>query len=101
MLQCNDYVEMNRDHFYAYQKTFPRCKFPDTTFDLLIVKCVILPYLDFGAGKPVFGVSELQRRRQACASAQSGQRLSHSLIGKHRINTYYKRNSNVLHSLCC
>ena len=35
--------------------------------------------------KPVFDVCEQQRRRPACASAQSDQRLYYSHIGKYHI----------------
>ena len=50
--------------------------------------------------KPVFGVSEQQRRRPACWSAQSDQRLCYSLIGKYHILTFYKQIFNFLASLC-
>ena len=39
-------------------------------------------YLDTNARKPVVGVCQQQRRRPACASAQSDQCLCYSLIGK-------------------
>ena len=45
-------------------------------------------------------VCEQQRRRPACAYAQSDQRLCYSLIGKYHILTCYKRNFNILASLC-
>ena len=45
-------------------------------------------------------VCEQQRRRPACASAQTDQRLCYSLIGKYHILTCYKRNFNFLDSLC-
>ena len=35
--------------------------------------------------KPVFGVCKQQRRRPACASGQSDQRLCFLLIGKYHI----------------
>ena len=39
------------------------------------------------ARKPVFGVVEQQRRRPACASAQTDQRLCYALFGKyHNVN---------------
>ena len=50
--------------------------------------------------KPVFRVFEQQRRRPACASAQSDQCLCCSLIGKYHILTCYKRNFNSPASLC-
>ena len=45
-------------------------------------------------------VCEQQRRRPACAYAQSDQRLCYSLIGKYHILTCYQRNFNILASLC-
>ena len=42
-----------------------------------------VPYYD--ARKPVFGVCEEQKRRPACASAQTDQRLCHSLIVKYHV----------------
>ena len=50
--------------------------------------------------KPVFGVCEQQRRRPACASAQSDQRLCFSLFEKYYIQTCYRRIFNFLASLC-
>ena len=38
-----------------------------------------------GRKKNVFGVCEKQRRKPACASAQSGQRLYYSLFAKYFI----------------
>ena len=45
-------------------------------------------------------VCEQQKRRPACASAQSDQRLCYSLNGMYNISTCYKRNFNFLASLC-
>ena len=45
-------------------------------------------------------VCEKHRRRPACASAQSDQRLCFSLFGKFHIQTCYKRSINFLASLC-
>ena len=45
-------------------------------------------------------VCEQQRRRPACASAQSDQRLCYSRFGKNHILACYKRNFNFLASLC-
>ena len=45
-------------------------------------------------------VCEQQRRRPACASAQSDQRLCYSPIVKYHIQTWYTRNFNFLASLC-
>ena len=47
------------------------------------------------------GVCERQRRRPACASLQSDQRLCYSLFRKYHIKACYKRNFNVLASPCC
>ena len=46
------------------------------------------------------GVCEQHRRRSACASAQSDQRLCNSLSGKYHMYTCYRRNFNSLASLC-
>ena len=46
------------------------------------------------------GVCEQHRRRPACASAQTDQRLFYSLIEKYHISTCYERNFNFLASLC-
>ena len=45
-------------------------------------------------------VCEQHRRRPACASAQSDQRLCSSLFGKYHIYACYKRNFKILDSLC-
>ena len=67
-------------------------------------KFVLVPeafrYMGLDARKHVFGICEQQRRKPACASAQSDQRLCYSLIGKYQISTYYERNFNFLASLC-
>ena len=46
------------------------------------------------------GVCEQHRRRPACASAQTDQRHCYSLTGKYHILTCFKRNFNILASLC-
>ena len=46
------------------------------------------------------GVCEQQRRRPACASAQSDQRLCCSVFGKYHFKACYKRNFNFLASPC-
>ena len=51
-------------------------------------------------GKPVIGDCEQQRRKPACASAQSDQRLCYLLSGKYHIQTCYKQFFNFLASLC-
>ena len=45
-------------------------------------------------------VCEQQRRRPACASAQSDQHLCYWLFGKYHIKNCYERNFNFLASLC-
>ena len=45
-------------------------------------------------------VCEQQRRRPACASAQTDQRLYYSLTGKYHIVTCFERNFPILDSLC-
>ena len=56
-------------------------------FPLCVGRCWVLGLNNLGldARKPVIGVCEQQRRRPACASAQSDQRLRYSLIGKYHI----------------
>ena len=46
------------------------------------------------------GVCEQHRRRPACASAQSDQRLCYSLFWKYHITACYRINFNSLASLC-
>ena len=46
------------------------------------------------------GIWEQHRRRPACASAQSDQRLCYLLFAKNHISTCCKRNFNFLPSLC-
>ena len=46
------------------------------------------------------GVCKQHRRRPACASAQTDQRLCYSLIEKNHILTCYEGNFNFLASLC-
>ena len=50
--------------------------------------------------KPVYAICEQQRRRSACASTQSDQRLCCSLPGYCNTYTCYRRNSKPLASLC-
>ena len=57
-------------------------------------------YIGLVLRKPVFVVCEQQKRRPACASAQSDQCLCYALIGKYHIETCYERNLNFLVSLC-
>ena len=47
------------------------------------------------------GICKHQRRRPACASAQSDQRLCYSLIKKNNIYTCYERKFKYLASLWC
>ena len=51
------------------------------------------------ATKPVFGGLGTQRRRPACALAQSDQHLYYSHIGKYHIRTSFEWNFNFLASL--
>ena len=46
------------------------------------------------------GVAKKHRRRPACSSAQSHQRLCFFAFGKYHIQTCYKRNFNFLDTLC-
>ena len=49
---------------------------------------------------PDFVACESQRRRPACTSAQSGQRLYHTLCGKSSSQTCCMHNFNILASRC-
>ena len=51
-------------------------------------------------GKLSSGVCKQQKRRTACASAQSNQRLSCSLIRRYHIKACSKRNYTILARLC-
>ena len=48
-------------------------------------------YVDLDVRKPVY---EQQRRRPACSSAQTDQRLCYWLFGKYHVLTCYKQNLN-------
>ena len=50
--------------------------------------------------KPDFGGCEQQKRKPACASAQSDQRLCYSLIIKYHIKACYEQNFKFLASYC-
>ena len=62
------------------------------------LKCLL--YLSHVMRKPVYVIYEQQRRRSACASAQSDQRLCCSLPGWNDTYTCYSRNFKTLASLC-
>ena len=50
--------------------------------------------------KPIYATCEQQRRRLACASAQSDEHLCCSLPGLYNISSFYIRNSKPLASFC-
>ena len=50
--------------------------------------------------KPFFAICEQQRRRSACASAQSDQRLCYSLSGYYNSSSFYIQNFKCLPSVC-
>ena len=50
--------------------------------------------------KPVYAICEQQRRRSACASAQSDQHICCSLPRKYNTSSFYIRNIKPLDSLC-
>ena len=50
--------------------------------------------------KPIYALCEQQRRRSACASAQSDQHLCCSLFRQYNTSTCYSRNFKTLASLC-
>ena len=50
--------------------------------------------------KPVYAIYEQQRRRSACASAQSDQRLCCSLPRSHDTSSFYTPNFQPLPSFC-
>ena len=52
------------------------------------------------ARKLVFGVCERKRSRSACTFAQTDQLPFYLLFGKYHIETCFKRNFNILASLC-
>ena len=58
-------------------------------------------HLSHVMGNPVYAICEQQRRRWACASAQSNQRLCCSLPGLYNTSTCYSRNVKTLASLSC
>ena len=60
----------------------------------------VLAHLGLEARKPNFAACEQQRRRPACASAQSDQRLSYSLYGKYNSHPCSMENFHILSSLC-
>ena len=51
--------------------------------------------------KPAFAICAQQRRRSACASAQSDQRLCYSLLRQDNTSSFYIQNFNSLASLYC
>ena len=57
-------------------------------------------YMSHFMTKPAFAICEQQRRRSACASAQSDQRLCCSLPGYYNTSTCYNWNFKPLASLC-
>ena len=57
-------------------------------------------YFGIDTRKLDFAECEQQRRRPACASAQSGQRLCFSFSGKFYDYTCYRENVDILTSLC-
>ena len=50
--------------------------------------------------KPVYAICEQQRRRSACASAQSDQRLCYSLPRSCNTSSFYIQNFKTLASIC-
>ena len=67
---------------------------------MLTYSLVVKQNLGLDAKKPVFVVCEQHRRRPACAFAQSDQLLCDSLFEKYHMLTCYRRNFNLLASLC-
>ena len=49
--------------------------------------------------KSVYAICQQQRRRSACASAQSDQRICYSLLRQYNTSSFYSRNFNTLASL--
>ena len=87
----------------AYRRIYC-CKFlmlPNQTSHYKI-KCIRMPnnkYFGINTRKHVFVAVEQQRRRSACTSVQSDQRLCYSLSGKDNW-TCYMVNLNIIASLC-
>ena len=72
----------------------------ESFFFVLFIYIHVLKFWALARENLSSGVCEQQRRRPACASAQSDQRLWYSLIGKYHIWTCYTQNFNFLASPC-
>ena len=59
------------------------------------LQIITVHYLSHVMRKTVYAICEQQRRRSACASAQSDQRLCCSLPGWYNISSFYIRNFNL------
>ena len=57
---------------------------------------IAITYLNHVRRKPVFAICEQQRRRSACASAQTDQHLCCSLLRQHNTYTCYIQNFKTL-----
>ena len=69
-----EFLSLNGSSTGSYESTLPHCW-----------KSHVMAHLGLDATKPVFGVCVQHRRRPACASAQSDQRLCYSLFGRNHM----------------
>ena len=90
LVQCSEtWALWNETQNFFFEKAQNMCLYSSTWNKLSHVKW-----------KPVYAICEQQRRRSACASAQSDQRLCFSLPRKYNISSFYIRNLKPLASLC-
>ena len=83
----------------CHEKT---CYCPIQTTKVQISLCIHNEAKLFGpvTRNPVIALCKQQRRRSACASAQSDQRLCCSLPGQYNTSSFYIRNFKPLPSFC-
>ena len=79
---------------HSYMRSYLEFRSP------VIVITVLLANEPRHEKKPVYTICEQQRRRSACASAQSDQHLCCSLPRKYNISSFYIRNFKPLASFC-
>ena len=87
--------------YLSFKKLLSNCiQLVQTLIKLIEKEHPYLIYFGLVAKNLSSGVCEQHRRRPACASAQSDQRLCYSLFRKNHIKACYKRNFNCLASPC-
>ena len=67
---------------------------------IIVVDWDVNPYMSHVMRKPVFAICEQHRRRSACASVQSDQRLCYSRLRSYNICSFYMQSLKPLTSLC-